>query len=245
MNQIGLLAGLFLLISDFSLAETHPTRIYAQLKGQQEVILSSELSARIKTIVFREGAYFSKGDILVKFDCALEQAKIEKAMIIVNSLKRTHDIQQRLLKLNSTGNLEVEIAAVNLAKARADMDIQSVIVSKCSLLAPFSGRVVEAKARPHQFVSIGQPLIKIVDYSKIELEFLAPSNWLQWIKPGYPFAIKINETGNTYRGKVTRTGAQIDPVTHSIKIFGELTGDSENLIAGMTGSILIKVGKSP
>ena len=94
-----------------------------------------------------------------------------KAIIIVNSLKRTHDIQQRLLKLNSTGNLEAEMAAVNLAKARADIDIQSVIVSKCSLMAPFSGRVVKAKARPHQFVSVGQPLLEIVDYTKIELEW--------------------------------------------------------------------------
>ena len=132
------------------------------------------------------------------------------------------------------------MAAVNVAKARADINIQSVIISKCNVIAPFSGRVVNTEVDTYEFVSAGRPLLQIIDSGALEIEFLAPSSWLQWIKTGYKFLIKISETRSTHKGEVTRTGAQIDPVTHLVKIYGKLLAKNKNnLIAGMTGKIIM------
>jgi membrane fusion protein, multidrug efflux system len=235
-----LIAVFGLIFSSLTYAEMSDRAVYAQLKGKYEILLSSELSARVNYIKVRDGEYFNKGDILIQFDCALEEAKLEKAKIVMKSLQRMHKVQQRLLKLNSTGNLEAEMAAVNVAKARADINIQSVIISKCNVIAPFSGRVINTEVEAYEFVSAGRPLLQIIDSSALEIEFLAPSSWLQWIKPGSTFSIKINETSSTHKGEVTRTGAQIDPVTHSIKIYGKLSAkNNSHLIAGMTGKIII------
>ena len=229
-----------MIFSSLTCAEVRNRDIYAQLKGKHEILLSSELSARIIYIKVRNGEHFNKGDILIQFDCALEEAKLEKAQIVMKSRQRMHTIQQRLLKLNSTGNLEAEMAAVNVAKARADINIQSVIISKCNVIAPFSGRVVNTEVDTYEFVSAGRPLLQIIDSGALEIEFLAPSSWLQWIKTGYKFLIKISETRSTHKGEVTRTGAQIDPVTHLVKIYGKLLAQNKNnLIAGMTGKIIM------
>ena len=60
---------------------------------------------------------------------------------------------------------------------------------------------------------------------------IAPSCWLAWLKPGYVFAIHIEETNKTCKAAITR----VDPVSQTIKVFAEIQGDAGDLMAGMSG----------
>jgi len=73
----------------------------------------------------------------------------------------------------------------------------------------------------------------------LELEFLVPSRWLAWVKPGYAFQVRIDETGKTYPAKVQRIGARIDPVSQSIKLSAAIDGRFPELIAGMSGRVAL------
>ena len=57
-----------------------------------------------------------------------------------------------------------------------------VTVSKCTLNAPFSGRIARLYAEPHAFVSPGKPLMEILDSRRLELQMIVPSRWLTWLK---------------------------------------------------------------
>ena len=103
------------------------------------------------------------------------------------------------------------------------------------LPAPFTGVTVEQKAREFQYATPGQPLIDILDDHALEVEWVAPSHWLSWLKPGYAFQVKIDETGKTYPARVMRLGGRVDPANHSVKVIGEITGDAPELMAGMSG----------
>ena len=109
------------------------------------------------------------------------------------------------------------------------------MASKCSIAASFGGVTVEQKAREFQYATPGQPLLDILDDHALEVELNAPSHWLRWLKPGYPFPVKIDATDKTYPARVTRLGGRVDPVSQSIKVFGEITGDAPDLMAGMSG----------
>ena len=65
------------------------------------------------------------------------------------------------------------------------------------------------------------------------------SAWLSWLKPGYVFQITVGETEKTYSAKITRLGGRVDPVSQSIKVIGEITGDAPELMAGMSGRATI------
>ncbi|MBL4615944.1 MAG: efflux RND transporter periplasmic adaptor subunit [Magnetovibrio sp.] len=228
---------------DFEL--TTASDIYAQIKPREETVLSSELAAKIIEITVRDGERFKKGDVLMRLDCAVVKAGLAKFRAIMTAAARTYDVQKRLLELNSAGSLEVELAAADVAKARADVLAQSVIVSKCIVKAPFSGLVVEQKARTHQFVKKGDPVLEILDDSALEVEFIAPSNWLSWIRPGHGFTVNVNETGRGYGGSITRLGGRVDPVSQSVKVYGEIVGSVEGLVPGMSGQITIEPQLDP
>lgn len=52
--------------------------------------------------------------------------------------------------------------------------------------------------REQQFAQPGQGILEILDDSALELEFIVPSRWMAWLKDGYRFQVKIDETGGTY-----------------------------------------------
>jgi hypothetical protein len=68
---------------------------------------------------------------------------------------------------------------------------------------------------------------------------MVPSRWLVWFKPNYGFQVHIDDTGKNYPVKLLRLGAKVDPVSQSIKAIAVIDGNFPELLAGMSGNILI------
>jgi RND family efflux transporter MFP subunit len=213
--------------------------IRAQLTPHEFTTLSSEIAARIDRITTRLGEHFKKGDVLVEFDCAIPRAQVARADAVEKQGEKTVAINRRLLQLKSVGQLELEVAQAELAKAKADLAVAQATASKCTIAAPFSGVTVEQKAREFQYTAPGQPLLDILNDHNLEVELIAPSRWLSWIRIGGDFKVKIDETEKTYAARVTRIGGRVDPVSQSIKVIGEIAGPAPELIAGMSGQVIM------
>jgi membrane fusion protein, multidrug efflux system len=207
----------------------------AQLAPRDFTELSSELAARIDRINTKIGDHFQKGDVLVVFDCSIENAQLAKARASAAQADRTYAINQRLLALKSIGDLELAVSAAEIGKAKADLAAAEATQSKCQISAPFAGVTVEQKARAFQYATPGQALLDIIDDSHLDVELIVPSRWLAWLKSGYVFHVEIEETGKTYPARVTRLGGRVDAVSQSIRLFGEITSPAPELMAGMSG----------
>jgi RND family efflux transporter MFP subunit len=211
--------------------------IHAQLVPRQYTTLSSETPASIDHLAVREGDRFKAGQVLVHFDCSQQKAQLDEARAILGAAEQSRSVNRRMVQLNSGGILEANLAAAEVSKAEARLRALQVVLSKCTIAAPYQGRVAEQKVREYQYVQAGQPMLEILDDSALDVEFIAPSRWLAWIKPGTPFRLLIDETGKTYAAKVTRIAAKADAVSHSVKITGAIDGTSPGLIAGMSGQV--------
>lgn len=213
--------------------------IRAQLSPLRYTTLAAEIGAKINRLPVAEGARFRAGETLISFDCVLQQAQLNKAKAALGAAEKTWKANQRLNELNSVGKVELDISEAEVAKAKAEVSAGTALLSKCTVTAPFSGRVAEQKVREQQYVQPGQPLLEILDDSALELEFIVPSRWLAWLKPGQRFQVAIDETGKTYPAKIQRIGAWADPVSQSVKLSAVIDGKFKELIAGMSGKVLM------
>lgn len=211
----------------------------AQLSPRDFTTLAAEIGAKVEKISVREGDRFTKGQVLVAFDCSVNRAQLEEARASQSAADKTLAVNRRLLELKTVGKLETDVSATEADKARAKVAAMTAMVSKCAVTAPFDGRVVEQKVRGQQFVQPGQPLLDILDDSVLELDFLVPSKWLVWLKPGTEFKVTIDETARTYPVKLIRTGARIDPVSQTVRVTGAIGGHYPELSAGMSGKVLL------
>lgn len=209
----------------------------AQLTAARYTTLSSEIGAKINLIAFREGNAFNAGQILVAFDCTLLEAQLQKAQADMTSAEHTFNANRELLRLNAVGQLELDISEAAFLRAKADVTGNSALVSKCVIKAPFSGRISDQKVREQQYVQAGQALLEILDDSSLEVEFLAPSRWLTWMKIGGRLRVTIDETRKTYPATFVRIGARVDPVSQSVKVVASITGRHPELVVGMSGQV--------
>ncbi len=155
----------------------------------------------------------------------------------------TYTGNQRLAALNAVGQVELRNAEAEVMKARADVAYLQATLDKCTISAPFDGRASEQKAREQQFVQPGQALLDIIDDTTLELEFIMPSRWVVWLKPGHKFNVRIDDTSKTYPVKLLRIAARADPVSQTVKAVAVIDGTYPELIAGMSGRILLNPPK--
>ncbi len=211
--------------------------IRAQLSPRRFTTLSSELAAKVERITVKDGERFREGQPLVSLDCMVQRAQLEESRATMVAAEKTYAVNRRLHEMNAGGALEAEVAAAEVAKNRAKINAGAAVVSKCNVAAPFPGRVVEIKVHDHQFVQAGQAMLEILDDAVLEVEFLAPSRWLSWLRAGHAFQISIDETGRSYPAKVARLGAKVDPLSQSVKVVAEVAGNFPELLAGMSGRV--------
>jgi len=215
--------------------ELQRLEVRAQLTAHQSVVFSSEIAGKVLLLPFREGETFEQGQEIAAIDCGTYRARLAQSNAQVGRAKRKVEALRLLEKRGATGKIDLDLADIDVEAAEAEQRIAEIDVARCSITAPFSGRVAELKARRYQYVTVGQPILDVLNHRDLELEAIVPSRWLSWLKAGMPFDVRIDELDRTFPAVVTRIGGRIDPVSQSIPIYARIDGNFPELIPGMSG----------
>ena len=198
--------------------------------------ISTELVSLVADVPFREGERFQKGDILIAFNCARQLAELRAAKASSRAALIDWKNKRELLTYKAIVANEVKLAEAAFAEARARTDALKIQTDHCSVAAPFGGRIVERAINPHEMPTNGEPLLRIISDSQLELDLIVPSTWLVWLKPGQTFDFAIDETGKTHLASVSQISAAVDPVSQTIKIKGVFERPEKSVLSGMSGT---------
>ncbi len=205
----------------------------------RQTVLSSQMSGHIALLEARDGDAFTKGQPLVRLDCAVPTAQLRRAEASVQKAVALYNTTKKLAALNSRSQLELAVARAEADQAAAEATVARIMVERCTVAAPFAGRVSERLVQQSQFVNEGQPLLEILDPTDLELEFIVPSLWLPWFTPGYEFQVRIDETQSTHRARLVRLSGKVDAVSQSIKAYAVFADKDARPLPGMSGEALV------
>ncbi|CAA6603812.1 RND family efflux transporter, MFP subunit [Rhodospirillaceae bacterium LM-1] len=205
-----------------------------------ETTLASQIAAKIQSMSVSDGERFKQGQALVSMDCSIQQAQLQKSQSELKSAEMSLDSQRKLDALGAGSGLNLGLAEAAVTKSKAELALNSRMTDYCQIRAPFNGRVVQRRAQPFQNVTMGQPVLDILDDTSLRLELIVPSRWLVWLRIGQKFNVQIDETGNRYPARILKIAARVDAASQSIKVTGEISGHYPELLAGMSGIALLK-----
>jgi membrane fusion protein, multidrug efflux system len=212
------------------------TQVRGIVKALTEATIAVDYTARVMRLPFKEGQGFKTGDVLIAFDCKKYNAEVNAARAGAHAAELVYGNNRKLAARGAMGSNEVEISHAQLMKAQAETQALQARTGTCSFKAPFSGTLVQRIVQEQESPAPNQPLIKIVDTTRLEVEVIAPSKWLSWMKPGAQFKFNIDETGQTVSADVSRIGAIVDAVSQTIKIYGVLKTKDPSVLPGMSGT---------
>lgn len=206
------------------------------LRAVDQAVLSSELSAKVLEMPFRDGESFQKGDLLVRFDCSAYQAQFAASQAAMRAAQQELSQNRQLADMKSVGRNAVALSEARLAQASAESQVYQIQTSRCRVVAPFAGQVVSRKVQVSEYVSQGTPLIEIVDNRHLEINLLVPSRWLSALKAKQTFTFTPDETGVPLQAEVLRIGARIDESSQTLTLIGQVIKPDGSLLAGMSGN---------
>lgn len=204
--------------------------------AESEAMISSELVAIVKSIPFKEGQTFERGQTILEFDCRRYQADLRAAEADVETARVKVKTNTALKRHNAVGAEELEISRAKLNQAVAAKEALSVKTDQCVISAPFTGRVVERKIHEHEMPEAGAPLIKIVKDGGLEVDLIVPSKWLIWLRANQSFMFMIDEISATFTARIQHIGAVVDPISKTAMVRARLIDATDAVRPGMSGT---------
>jgi membrane fusion protein, multidrug efflux system len=214
--------------------------IRALIVAEREATISSQFAGRLTAVTKQVGDTFREGELLASFDCDERQSAVRSAQADVLGARETHLAKLKLQSLGAVSDLDVTMAAATAEKAQSQLALAKTQERYCVVVAPYSGKVVKVRAKAFESVSLGQPLLEIVNPASLRAQLFVPSNWIRWIKPGMPFTLVIDETGKSYPARVHKVSGKVDGSSQTMEITGAFDQVPAQLLPGMIGKASFK-----
>lgn len=210
--------------------------IRVELKAKNEAVINSPMTGQVVGLSVRDGDRVKNGQTLVKFNCGEFNAQLNQANARVTRQKKIFSSTEQLFDLGSASIVDLNVLRAELEEANAAQSLAKIIVRKCSVKAPFNGNVSSLSVKNHSSLLEGEKMIEIIGGDVLGVEMIVPSKWMKWLKVGSSFQVEIEETGLRYKSKVVRYGGKVDPITQSIKLYGQIEHGASELLPGMSGT---------
>lgn len=207
----------------------------ALVTANREATLSAQMAGKIKKVYFDIGQQFAEGAILVEFDCAEAQTKLDALNAEYMGARETHLAKLKLQGLGAAGDLEVTLAAAAGERAKSQVKQQEAQMAYCFINAPYDGKVARLKAKQAENVAPNQPVMEIVAAAALKATLHVPTAIAARLRIGSKLLISFKETGRRYGAAVSRMNSRVDGVSQSLELEATFVGDTPGLLPGMIG----------
>lgn len=235
MKAVCLGAALWLMTSAATAQTPSSKSSRVVVQALKQATLSAEIAARITHMPYREGDSFKTGDVLVRFDCEIFTAQKDKVAAELKAAMAKYENDQELEKSRSIGALEVQLSEVSVQRAKAELRMAEINTERCTIVAPWNGRVTQRKANELEVAKLHQEILGIVATDVMEVMAVVPGQWVRSLRAGQSFEVRIDETGSRHVADIVAVGSQVDAVSQTINLRARIAADSR-LLPGMTGT---------
>ncbi len=166
--------------------------------ANEEVELRSEVSGKIIKILFKEGSFVNKGDLLIKINDADLQAQLRRAESKVKLSEEKESRQRQLRDGNLISQEEYDNTVGELNVNQADYDLIKAQIDKTEIRAPFSGVVGLRSVSEGSYVTTSTVMARLQNFNNIKVDFSIPERYSASVKTGDELEFKISGSNTDY-----------------------------------------------
>lgn len=214
------------------------------IQAEERTELQAEISGRITGIYFKEGSFVQRGTLLVKLndaDLIAQRSKMEVQLKIAEASEKR---QAELLAVNGTSQQEYDLATLQVSNIKADMDLNSVNLSKTEIRAPFAGRLGLRNISLGAYVTPQIILTNIAQVNSLKIEFNVIEKYTSELKLGKIVRFRTDVTQKEYDAKIIAFENALTNDTRQLRIRAQVVRPDPNLTPGSFISVSFGVGSA-
>lgn len=211
--------------------------------ANEEVELKSEVAGKITKILFSEGSYVNKGDLLVKINDADLQAQLRRAESKVKLAEEKEFRQRQLRDGNLISQEEYDNTVSELNVNKADYDLIKAQIDKTEIRAPFSGTIGLRSVSEGSYLTTATVIATFQNLNIIKVDFSIPEKYSTSVKKGDELDFKISGSATVFKAKIYAIEPKIDPGTRTLKIRAICNSNYSELIPGAFANVELSLKK--
>jgi membrane fusion protein, multidrug efflux system len=236
-------------------------------QAMRDVKLSVTVAGRIESLLVSEGSRVRQGELLLHLDRTLEQLEVQRRRLLLQDHVRIDELKQKeqvlqqqvqsLLPLLASGgvsrkqvedegialgNVMADRRALEAVKEREQVELQLAqeAYERRHLRSPINGIVTKLAARQGESVAPSEPVITVVDTSRVRFIAAVPAAAGQRLRPGLSVRIDLGpEVRLSFRqAQLVFVSPVTDPSSGLVEVIAEFDNPEGVVRPGITGRLL-------
>ncbi len=214
--------------------------INGNMVPEDDVDLTFETSGKIVDILFKDGSFVKKGELLAKVNDKHLQAQLLRLTSQVKLAEDRVYRQSTLLKQDAVSQEAYEQVKTDLATLNAEIELAKANIEYTELRAPFDGLIGFSTVSVGAYVSPQVVIAKLTKISPVRVEFAVPERYVNDVKVGYNVDFTLAGELKRYKAKVIAKESQIDPQTHTLTVAAQYDNREGASMAGRYASVTLE-----
>ncbi len=214
-----------------------------QAEAYRKATLNAQVEGTVVSVPVIESRHVGRGDLLLGIDTT--ESALAVATAKANLLKAQAEYQQKVLFDDSITDGEAKAERDKYARSISGLDQAEVALRQAQLKlaythvrAPFSGWVADLKVVEGQHVTVGTPLMTVVDLDPIKVEVQVLEAELGDLTPGRRATVTFAAyPGDRFRGRIESINPVVDPQTRTGRVTVVLANKDHRIKPGMYAEI--------
>ena len=218
----------------------------AQAAAWREAVLPSHQAGQVARLAVRENDAVAQGQEIAAID------PTEYRMTLREAEAGLEEARARFRELTLFDDRIADASAraerERIARARSGLDAAEVRLERAHLnlsrtvvRAPFDGRVASIEAEPGEWVSAGDPIMRVVDIDPIRVEVQVLDSEVRWLRRGGAADVQFAALpGEVFAGEVASVNPVVDPELRTAKVTVVVPNPDGRVLPGMYARVRLE-----
>ena len=207
----------------------HFIEVQGNVTSDQNVMVNPEIGGTITSVLVKEGQRVSAGQTIATVDGSIVRQQIQEIKKRLELATQIYDRQANLWSQKIGSEVQYLQTKNNKEALEENLKTVQTQLNKTAITAPISGVIDEVYSNKGEIANPAQPVVRIVNLSKVKVEAQISESYLKYIKQGDIVNLKFPALGLEKDAKIAFVGQSIDARNRTFTIQLNLN-NSDNLL---------------
>ncbi len=220
-----------------------PVKMVGTVFPYRESMVASEIGGLVEVFPVKRGDYVKKGDVLARLrtkslEIELKGAKADKHLALLK-FQRAKELYEGA----TISHQELDEFETKLIAQEAVVEGIEDKIGKCTITAPFDGRITEEYTEVGQWLDQGEKVTAMIQLDCVKVRVPVTEKYITNLKIGDECKVTISALGGMIRrGTIIHVVPQADSRGRTFPIYIKLDNSDEVIKSGMFAEVTFDIG---
>jgi membrane fusion protein (multidrug efflux system) len=220
-----------------------PVRMVGTVFPLRESIVAGEVEGLVVEFPAKRGDYVKKGQVLAKLRTTTLEIQLKGAKADEHLARIKYQRAKELYEGKAISHQELDEFETKLVAQEAVVEGVEDEIGKCTITAPFDGRITEESTEIGQWLKKGDSVISMLQLDYVKVRIPVPEKYIQSLNVGDESEVSFPALGGITRtGHIVHIVPQADKRARTFPVYIKIDNKDEAIKSGMFAEATFEMG---